>query len=398
MSEPTMVDVTPAGRRVLIVSQRRVQRLFGYSINYELEDVIQGVESADRLDIQSTGRDTAWVRLSQRFNGVLRQYTGGRFRVGGPLPGAAAGIVRQDYDLAIVVGNNVFDARLLTLLRGLRERVERVVYYVSEIWPLDVGSRAFRQMPFQLIDHIFVVSGAMVAPIAQASGVPTTELALAVDTLRFRPTRTWEERQYDVCWFGRRMQQNHEDIQRLVRESGWRYYYDPDTVTTTLFDDYLEHRKRFAALIGDSRFTLCHYARANQPEINQGLRVIGARSFEGAAAGCVLLGAPPTVRQFDELFDWEDALIPIGLDEPRVDRILAELAVDSERMKAISRRNVAGMMRGNDWAHRWASMLDVLKQPRGEGLQRRLALLEREAAAFDPAARSASRAADSSPT
>jgi len=377
--------------RVLIISQRKLKRFPGYGPFYEFEESVEDLADADRVDLSTSGIESIWIRTSQRVNSALRLATGGRIGNGGPLPGAADAILRKDYDLALFVCVDFSDIRLLNLVRGLRERSQRVAVFVPEHWSTDYNHYRTRLLPYRIVDHIFVGFDDLVGPISQASGCPTTALPIAVNATRFRPTRSWNERIYDVCWTGRRMKPMHEDLMRLVTAHGWRYYFD--TLSNGQFDDLQEQRTWLAALLGDSRFAIAHYSRVTQPEITKGQRQLGGRFMESAAAGNVLVGAAPTTPQFHSCMPWQDAVIPVAEDESRVDRILLQLASDPERMNAISRRNVAGTLRHNDWAHRWATVLEAMRMPATPGLNARLSELEAEASAWDPDASDATNVA-----
>lgn len=368
------------GARVLVISQRQVKRLLGYGPFYEFEDVIESVESMDRVEIDTRGHESLWIRTSQRVNSALRLTTGGRAGIGGPLPGAEAAVLRRDYDLTFMVCVDIHDIRLLNLVRGLRDRSRRVAVFVPEQWPVDFGHYRLRALPYHLLDHIFVGFDDLVEPVGAVSGCPTSALPIAIDALRFKPTRNWLDRAFDLCWIGRRIESMHRDLVRLVDENGWRYYFD--TFREASFDNLPEHRDWLARLLGDCRFAISHFSRVNQPVLTQGQRQVAGRHMESAAAGNVLVGAPPNTPQFKAVMPWPDAVIPIEPDEQRVDRMLLELASDPRRMNEISRRNVAGTLRFNDWAYRWASVLETMGMARQPSLDARLARLTAEASAF----------------
>lgn len=363
--------------RVLIISQREVKRLLGYGPFYEFEEAIESLSDADRIDLRTLGDETLWIRTSQRANSLAALISGGRSGNFGPLPRAEQAALDRDYDVTILVCVNIFDIRLLNLVRGLRERSRKVVVFVPEQWPIDFDHYRVKSLPYRVIDHIFVGFDDVVSPISEVSNRPTSALPIGINTTRFRPVRTWADRMYDICWTGRRIMPMHETLLRMASERGWRYYFD--TFSVGAFENAFEHRDWLARLLSDSRFAISHYARITQPEMTKGQRQLGGRFLESAAAGNVLVGAPPNTPQFHSVMSWPDAVIPISESETRIDLVLEELGSDPKRMEAISRRNVAGATRSNDWAHRWATVLDTVGLPRGKRLIRRLAELEAEA-------------------
>ncbi len=103
-----------------------------------------------------------------------------------------------------------------------------------------------------------------------------------------------------------------------------------------------------------------------------GERALSTRYFEGAAGGAILLGSRPGCPEFDDLFDWPDAVVDIAPDGSDLRQVLAALEADPERVAAARIANVVNSLRRHDWAVRWASILDTLDLPRTEAHDARL--------------------------
>ena len=169
---------------------------------------------------------------------------------------------------------------------------------------------------------------------------------------------------------------------RMAEEQGLFYFYD--VWKGLRADDWAAVRLRNAELIRRARHYLVWEPDAwHQPWRDGTGRdvALSTRYFEGAAGGAVLLGsAPKHCPEFDEAFDWPDAVVELG-DDPA--GVLAALAADPMRVLRIRTQNVVASLRRHDWAHRWAEVLDVLGEPLTLAHRARLARLDLMAAQID---------------
>ena len=70
-----------------------------------------------------------------------------------------------------------------------------------------------------------------------------------------------------------------------------------------------------------------------------------------------MLDSRPRNRHFEEMFDWEDAVIDLAV-RVRADRRDHQRAhAQPERQERIRRRNVSECLRRHDWAYRWEAIL-----------------------------------------
>ena len=100
--------------------------------------------------------------------------------------------------------------------------------------------------------------------------------------------------------------------------------------------------------------------RDEEAEETGGTQEIGYRFFEGAAAGTVMVGMPPSGDAFPRYFDWEDAMIKVDFSGTDVVETITELDKQPERLERISRTNIANCLLKHDWAYRWRDMLGAL--------------------------------------
>jgi hypothetical protein len=121
--------------------------------------------------------------------------------------------------------------------------------------------------------------------------------------------------------------------------------------------NYREHRDFFSNMAKRSRFFVVAPAKVDTPEQTGGQIEIGARYYEGASAGSVMIGHTLECEAFRALFPWQDAVISLQADGSDVIKVLSGL--EPERISAISRRNAQEALLRHDWVYRWKEILRV---------------------------------------
>ena len=219
-------------------------------------------------------------------------------------------------------------------------------------------------------DQIFSTLSSSVDLIAEATGRPCHFLPLGIDALRFCPFPEKPGRSIDVYNMGRRAKEEHQALLACAERGEMFYVYD----TTSNFDvrDPREHRILLANLVKRSRYFITHPAKFKSLDETNGLQEIGARFFEGAAGGAVMIGEPPRCTAYDTYFDWPDAVIPTGSGGQQMVDSIVELDAQPQRVVQIRQNNVIHSLRRHDWAYRWRQTLDCV------GLPATTRLLERE--------------------
>jgi hypothetical protein len=111
-----------------------------------------------------------------------------------------------------------------------------------------------------------------------------------------------------------------------------------------------------------------------------GQSAISTRYFEGAAGGAALLGSRPDLAEFDQLFDWPDAVIELPPEPASMAAALEALWADPERSRRAGQANRRQALLRHDWAYRWDMVLEVAGFRRTPAHEARIARLRQVAA------------------
>jgi len=364
---------------VLTLSMRRLSRVVAYCLTYEFEDVIAETTGADRVD----AGNQELLDLSRRMYRIGRTLTGSpRFARGfAPRPSTVA--LNRDYDLFLPIVNEPYELFALATIPDWRKRCRKAACFVNEPY-IHLLPDYLLEMLHEF-DHIFVGSSHVVDQVARIVGRPCSQVVIAADVARFAPLPNMPPRTIDVCNIGRRSDVTHAALIEEARQRRMFYYYD--TVAATGFNmkqrtftvqDAGEHRLMLANMLQRSRYYVANRGRINEPEFTQGRDEISGRFFEGAAAGCVMLGEAPRTEEFRQLFDWPDAVIHFPWDSPDAARFVRELDEDPERLARIRALNVHHSALRHDWVQRLRTVYETLGIAPTEGMlarERRLRLL-----------------------
>jgi hypothetical protein len=120
-----------------------------------------------------------------------------------------------------------------------------------------------------------------------------------------------------------------------------------------------------------------------------GEAVLPGRLFEGAAGGAIILGSAPHCPEFEQNFDWPDAVIEVSPDGNDVIAIMEDLDRDPDRTRRVRHDNVTGCLLKHDWAYRWEHILAAVglsPLPRLAARKARLAAMAAAVPAYDVAA------------
>jgi hypothetical protein len=283
----------------------------------------------------------------------------------------------RDYDVFFYVCMHPFDLLYLNGIKGWRKRCKTKVVYLLEAYPGWTHEWDFHFKMLNDFDIVCVGLSGMIEPVQQLLGRRCDYVPFAVDTLRFTPfIGGTTKRVVDVYSLGRRVEWTHQILLRLQREN--RIFYIYDTVPGTMLrpTDYVQHRELVAGITKRSRFFMAYPAKVDCPDETHGRSEAGARYYEGAAAGSIMIGATPTVSTFREEFDWPDATVDI-YDEEVLLNWLERARREPEQMEQISRRNAIEGLRRHDWIHRWDQILKIAQlEPTQKHFQRQHRLTE----------------------
>jgi hypothetical protein len=360
-----------SGGRVLLLSMRRLSTLAAYCGQYEFEDVVTAVTGADRVEAD----DTRALEFSRRAYKLLRVGSRSRRLARAWAPGPSTVRLAQDYDLFFPIFNNPHELYALATVPDWRRRCRLAACFINEIWA--------HLWPTELLelltdfDHVFLGSRPCAEQVQRSVGRPCSYLPLATDVLRFAPLPPPPPRMIDVCNIGRRSPVTHEALMTLARERRIFYYYDTIAASgaglkqrTFHVDSAAEHRLLLAGLLQRSQYFIANRSRVNEADLAV-QEVISSRFYEGAAAGTVVLGEAPRSEDFAQQFNWRDAVIPLPFDSPDIERILAELNTDPQRVERARSENIRQSALRHDWSHRFQTVLATLGLSPTEALLRR---------------------------
>ena len=358
--------------RVCLVSQRRINRLAAWCSNYEFEDTIQAVDDVDVLEL-TPGRWHApreWVARRMMWRRGLQQLT----------PHFSPGLERvkltRDYDLFVYVCMNPWDLIYLGAIDGWKDRCAKKICFMAEFYAGWTQEFDFHLKLLRGFDHVALPFAGSVDAVGRATGRPCHHVPLGVDVRRFTPDPRPPDRTIDVYSMGRRDETAHRALLQKAGRGDLFYVYD--TIPGTLIQprNHHEHRDLIANIAKRSRMFVTFPAKVGHHDETRGQSEVGARFFEGAAAGAIMIGQAPTAAAFRRDFDWADPVIDLGASGERLDDVLTHFRRDPDHAAAISRRNALEAIRRFDWSARWEQMLDLVTLPPSPRLARRRASLD----------------------
>jgi Glycosyl transferases group 1 len=351
---------SPSDARVLLFSMRNLTRHVSRCGGYEFEDVIFDCDDVDMLapvGYRPRGRNP----ITRRIGAMLLQR-------GRPFEREIR--VAKEYELFFAFCMNPHDLRCLNHIKGLHDRCRRSVCVIGEIWPSRMAEYSGALKALRNFDQIFSTLYSSVDLIAESTGRPCHFLALGTDALRFCPFPDNPARSIDVYNMGRRAEDEHRALLACAERGKMFYVYD--TVADFDVRNTREHRVLLANLVKRSRYFITRPAKFKSLAETNGIQEMGARLFEGAAGGAVMMGNPPRCTAYNICFDWPDAVIPTGSDDKQILASIAELDAQPQRLLQIRQNNIIHSLRRHDWAYRWRQTLDCV------GLPATTRLVERE--------------------
>lgn len=354
--------------RTLVYSIRDFDRSISRTSLYEFQNVVADIEGADML---APGSKTIEVpkrieKVVDRFGFELKQK---------PTPDLFQ--IDRDYDVFFTVVQSIDDVAALKKVPRWASHFKKKILLISDVWRAFIKRQAFAQ-PLREFD-IVCSYGSGALDVLQDE-LPNTEVMFlpgAVDTLSFAPGDRTLPRTIDVYSMGRKSDETHAAFLKWAKDTG--RFYLCDVLEAQFVHDTAEYRAHSINLARRSKYFIAYRGLVNRPEVTQ--HEIGVRFFEGAAAGCILLGEAPENEHFPELFDWPDPIVhlPYGSTEPA--KVIAQLEEDPARLAKMRQNNIGHSLGRHDIAHRWRDLMDKLGLPLRQSHVQRLDRLEKASAA-----------------
>jgi Glycosyl transferases group 1 len=348
-AEASREAMTP---RICMPTARGFKKKAFYCAQYEAQDILLDVADVDLIHLEP-GRGYKFKEAWQRrllFRDVTRKLIFAN-------PGLHKVRLTQQYDLFLMMCQMEHDFLNISAIEGWQDHCKASVCWISEMWAARIPFCKNWIHCLRPFDHVFVSARGSVAALSDAIGRPCQWLPDAVDTLRFSPYPNPPARVIDVYSIGRRREEIHQALLKAAGRKDIFYVYDTFGGSMSDVLNYREHRDFFSNMAKRSRFFVVAPAKAGTPEETGGQVEIGARYYEGAAAGAVMIGQAPECEAFQELFPWQDAVITLQADGSNVGKVLSSLRADPGRISSISRRNAAESLLRHDWVYRWKEIL-----------------------------------------
>ncbi|PSB11796.1 hypothetical protein C7B62_04390 [Pleurocapsa sp. CCALA 161] len=362
--------------RILLWSQRNIENFIFNSCLFEFEDIINDVDVADLI---SPPQYKFIGKITKKFVKKTTQYC----QIAAYLnPYFQPVYLEREYDIFLTILDFSDNLSSINLLKNRRKKCQFSVCYLIEIWHKDLPKLKNFIEFFQDFDLICLGHSEIVNDVQKIIDRPCIYLSPGVNAVKFCPDLAKSDRSIDLVTLGRRSEIVHGALLELAEQKNFFYYYDYISGAKQRNNCHQEHRTLIANLLKNSRYFIANYAKINQLQETHGQREIGYRFFEGAAAGCVLLGCSPDNVAFKHYFDWDNAIIPIDFDEYNIVKIIAELDSQPELLKQIQTDNVVNSLLKHDWVYRWEQILRKLGMSITPGIEQRKHQLQELAIAY----------------
>jgi len=274
------------------------------------------------------------------------------------------------YPLLVAFVQNAGELLGLEAVTGWRERCDRAVAFVSDLWEKDLVHEETLRRALSPFDDVFLLASGSIERVRRL--LPSSRvhfLAPAVDAWAASPDPHWPERVIDVYYMGRRSPRAHRAFFDWAERRGRFYLHDTFGPGRPI--DPREHRALLRRLVQRTRFFVVNKGLANRAAEEKIQDEVPSRFPEGAAGGAILIGDPPQTPRLEELFGWKDAIIELPFDSEGGPALVEELEGQTDRLEAARRTNVSECLRRHDWIHRWRTILETIGMaPRAAATER----------------------------
>jgi hypothetical protein len=233
------------------------------------------------------------------------------------------------------------------------------VCWIDEFWANRVPQFKYWLPLLRVFDHVVLGMSGSTKPVSDAIDKPCHYVPGGVDTLRFSPYPNPPKRSVDVYSIGRRWEGIHLALVSLARAGQLFYLFDTLQGGGSPVRNHSEHRELYASVAKRSNFFLVAPAKMDLQEVTGGQVEVPFRYYEGAAAGCVMIGQALDCEPFRRMFGWENAVIEVQPDGSDVTQVLSRLLADPELVAHISQTNAAEALLRHDWVYRWKQILGI---------------------------------------
>ncbi len=365
-----------------MVSLRGSNSHAAWCSNYEFEDVVCGIDDVDMISLKPGPR----FELCRRMARSMIWKPGLKHLIPHFNPGLQPVKIERDYDLFVFICMGPADLIYLSAVDGWKDRCRKKICFMVEFYAGWAKEYAYHLSLLRDFDQVVQCFSGSVASVQEAVGKPCHHVPLGADVFRFTPYPNPPARTIDVYSMGRRSEVVHNSL--LKKSANRELFYIYDTIPGLLVQpkDHRQHRDLVANCAKRSRFFAAYPAKVDVAEETRGQSEVGARFYEGAATGALLLGQAPTIPAFAKEFTWPDAVVDAGKTEADLDAVLTTFRNNPARYERASRQNATHALRHFDWAYRWQQMLDIVGLKPSPKLLERTQRLQALAASAEKAA------------
>jgi len=274
-------------------------------------------------------------------------------------PGLRSVRLRKEYDLLLLVCPSWGDIFNINAIHGWQDLCRTSVCWIDELWAHNVPKYKYCLPLLRVFDHVVLGFNGSTEPVSDAIGKSCHYVPGAVDTLRFSPYPDPRKRAIDVYSIGRRWEGIHRILVNFARTQHLFYLFDTLQSGASIVCNYREHRELYASVAKRSTFFMVAPPKFDRPAETGGQVEIPFRYYEGAAAGCVLIGQSLPCESFRRMFSWQNAVIEVQPNGSDIIETLSWLLAEPDLVANISRTNATEAMLRHDWVYRWKQILTI---------------------------------------
>jgi hypothetical protein len=362
--------------RVLLYSNNNIiNKIYARCIWFEFENIIKKI---DNIDVLAPCRNVGVKAFDLRY------------RIGSSMgkilpisinPGVSVVSVENNYEVFFTICTFPQDLQYITLLKNWRKKCKTAICWIDEVLVATLKNYKYFNKIISQFDYVFVSCNQAVTIIQSLIRGKCVFMAPGVDALLFSPYPNPPERNIDILSYGRRMEKTHCELIDLVKKKGIFYHYDTVSYHGSKYGltvmDQMQHRLLLANLAKRSKYLIVNKGKFDEMAASENEDIIGARYFEGAASGAIMIGGNCENIEFKKNFFWEDAVVILNESTTKIEEIIEKLEKSPKRVMQARKRNIMNALLMHDWVYRWELVLKVAAiDPMPELLERKRKLRE----------------------
>lgn len=341
---------------------------------YEGQDILAGCDDVEQIPLMPAGRLAV---MSEWMTQIVHHDV--TRKVATFNPGLEPVRLSRDYDLFVLVCALWTDVWYANAVQGWQDRCGTSVCWIDELWAHHVHKLRYWLPMLARFDYVIVGINGTGELLEDYLERPCHEMQGGVDAIRFTPYPGCPPRVIDLYSMGRVLRPIHERVFEFAENENLFYVHDTfANLANRETLGFAQHRNLYANMAKRSRLFFVAPGKVDSPAETGGQVALGARYFEGAAAGSVLIGQVPECEGYRRHFDWPQAVVEIQPDGSDAVEVISKLFAEPERLREMSRRNAAEALRRHDWMYRWKQILGMAgltPRPAMAARERRLAEL-----------------------